>query len=448
MYVPRSFAVAVAAMGCLLAVGSPPADAATAVTLTPTADTYVASDTPGTSHGTGPLAWVDASPNRQALIQFDVSGLDGPFTNVMLRVHVADVTNAQSSRGGTFRLMSSSSWNEDTTWNTQPVIDGPTLGTLGAVSRNTWVQLDLTGKITGNGTYSIGVTTTSSDGAAYDTRESGAFAAQLVILPGQAAGEDPVLVGAGDIANSATNDTATGALLDSIPGTVFTAGDNAYNNGSPGDYASYYAPTWGRHLARTRPAPGNHDYNTAAAGGYFGYFDDRAGTPSQGYYSYTLGAWHVVSLDSEIDMSVGSPQETWLRSDLAANIAPCTLAYWHKPLFTSGSHAPALATRPLFQALYDSGAEVVVSGHNHQYERFAPMDPAGDLDTVTGIREFVAGMGGASHYGFGTPKPHSEVRDSTTYGVLKFTLHSASYDWQFVPVAGQSFTDSGTGICH
>ncbi len=440
-----------ASIAALVGTVTPPASAAT-ITAAPVADTYVASDAPGTNFGTRGNYWLDSSPNRRILMKFNVSGLTGPVTSAKLRMHVDNVTDAQSPGGGTYRLMSNTSWTETgATWNSQPAIDGVTLGSMGSVARNTWVELDVTGKITGNGTYSIGVTTTQSNGAAFDSRESGSLAPQLVFVTGTAPPSgDPVLVGAGDIANSSAGDSATAAVLDGIPGTVFTTGDNAYPNGTLADFNTYYEPTWGRHKARTRPSPGNHEYNTSGAAGYFGYFGELAGPANRGYYSYDLGDWHVVSLNSEISMVAGSAQETWLRSDLAASIRSCTLAYWHKPLFTSSeNHTGTLATRPLFQALYDFGAEVVVAGHNHNYERFAPMSPQGVLETTAGVRSFVAGMGGASHYGFtATPAPNSEVRNGTAFGVLKFTLHSGSYDWQFVPVAGQSFTDSGTNVCH
>jgi hypothetical protein len=264
------------------------------------------------------------------------------------------------------------------------------------------------------------------------------------------AGGDPVLVGAGDIASSGSGDTATAALIAALPdATVFTVGDNAYPDGSATAFSSYYDPTWGAFKARTRPAPGNHDYLTSGASAYFDYFGAQAGPAGRGYYSFDLGGWHIVSLDSEIPMAAGSAEETWLRADLAASSQPCTLAYWHRPLFTSGAeHTSATATRPLFQDLYDAGAEVVVNGHNHQYERFAPMTPDGILDGARGIREFVAGAGGASLYGFGTIQPNSEARNSDTYGVLALTLHSNGYDWSFIPQAGKTYTDAGSGTCH
>jgi DNA-directed RNA polymerase specialized sigma24 family protein len=263
---------------------------------------------------------------------------------------------------------------------------------------------------------------------------------------------DPVLVGAGDIAScSSSGDEATAKLLDGIPGTVFTVGDNAYPDGSAGDFADCYQPGWGRHRDRTRPAVGNHEYQTRAASGYFGYFAAAAGPPGRGYYSYNLAGWHVVVLNSTCSgagCQAGSAQERWLRADLAASGARCTLAYWHHPLFTSGrTHGPATWMRPLFRALYDFRAELVVTGHNHQYERFAPQDPDGRLDPGGGIREFVAGTGGASHYPFGRTQANSEVRNSDTYGVLQLTLHPDGYEWRFVPQDGQTFTDAGAGAC-
>ena len=257
-----------------------------------------------------------------------------------------------------------------------------------------------------------------------------------------------VLVGAGDIADCNTGGP-TAALLDNIAGTVFTAGDNAYTNGTASEFASCYDPSWGRHKARTRPSPGNHDYGTSGATGYYNYFGALAGPAGLGYYSYDLGAWHILSLNSNISMSAGSAQETWVRADLAASTKTCTLAYWHHPRFSSGSsHGSSTQSAGVFQALYDAGADVVVVGHDHEYERFALQSPSAAPDPVRGIREFVVGTGGAGLYSFATPLPNSEVRDNTSHGVIKFTLSDGSYTWQYIPVAGDSFTDSGSGTCH
>lgn len=458
-------ALALVAVTAVLTAGDPAAAATS--TFTPVADTYVQSTTASTNYGTSTQIVVDNSPVRRTFLRFTVTGVSGQVTSAKLRLRTISGNNG-SSTGGTFKAMTNTTWSETgTTWNNQPAIDGATLGSIGSVAKDTWYEVNVTSVVTGNGTFSFGATSSNSDGAYYDSRESGADAPQLVITTGTTPSPsattgapspspsattppgDPVLVGAGDIANSSSGDSATAALLDNIAGTVFTAGDNVYDNGTLAEFNSYYQPTWGRHLARTRPAPGNHDYNTSGATGYYSYFGSVAGPSGRGYYSYDLGNWHVVSLNSEVSTSVGSAQEQWLRADLAASAKPCTLAYWHKPLFTSGAnHAPETATRPLFQALYDFNADVVVTGHNHQYERFAPQNPTGGLDNTRGIRSFVAGMGGASHYSFGTIQANSEARNSDTYGVLKFTLHANSYDWQFVPEAGKTYSDSGTNSCH
>ena len=265
----------------------------------------------------------------------------------------------------------------------------------------------------------------------------------------------PVLVGAGDItACNRTQDEATAQLLDSIAGTVFTLGDNAYSDGTLTQFNDCYGPSWGRHKERTRPAPGNHDYHTAGAAGYFSYFgaavsplDTNCSSNCKGYYSYNLGDWHIIVLNSEISHSAGSAQEQWLRADLAANQSRCTLAYWHKPRFSSGRHGNSSGIQPFWQALYDYGADVVLNGHDHIYERFAPQNPTGQADPTRGIREFVVGTGGAGLYSFSTIRANSEVRNNTTWGVLKLTLHPTSYDWEFIPVAGQTFRDSGTSDC-
>jgi acid phosphatase type 7 len=265
---------------------------------------------------------------------------------------------------------------------------------------------------------------------------------------------EAVLVGAGDIADCAdlSGAEATAKLLDAIPGTVFTAGDNAYEGGTAEQFAKCYDPTWGRHKARTRPSVGNHEFHSGGATPYFDYFGVAAGDPAQGYYSYDLGGWHIVVLNSECaevgGCQQGSAEEKWLREDLKSHPARCTLAYWHKPLFSSGAkHGNDPEMRPFWQDLYESRVAVVINGHDHDYERFAPQNPDGKLDGARGIREFVAGTGGKNHRPFATPLPTSESRNADTFGVLKLTLRPNGYDWEFVPEAGKTFHDSGSGSC-
>jgi hypothetical protein len=274
------------------------------------------------------------------------------------------------------------------------------------------------------------------------TLDNRSAVAQIVVTP-------PVLAGAGDIARCTyDDDEATAKLLDAIAGVVFTAGDNVYGSGTADQFNDCYQPTWGRHRHRTRSSPGNHDYDTRGGAAYYHYFGAVAGDSGVGYFSYDLGGWHIISLNSNIAMTAASPQEQWLRADLAAHPAPCTLAYWHHPRFSSSEHGSSTAPQPLWQALYDANADVVVNGHDHTYERFAPQTPAGTLDTARGIREFVVGTGGGELYRFPSIRANSEVRNNTTHGVIKLTLRAGGYDWAFVPVAGGTFRDSGSGRCH
>jgi acid phosphatase type 7 len=265
---------------------------------------------------------------------------------------------------------------------------------------------------------------------------------------------EAVLVGAGDIADCAdlTGAEATAKLIEKIPGTIMAIGDEAYPDGTKENFVCY-DKTWGRFKDRTRPAVGNHEFHSLSAAYYFLYFGSVAGDPKDGFYSYDLGSWHVIVLNSECEevggCIPGSRQEKWLRSDLAAHPVACTLAYFHKPLFSSGAkHGNDPSVKPLFQALYEGNADVVVGGHDHDYERFAPQDPDGKADQKRGIREFVAGTGGKNHRPFGEPLPTSEVRNADSFGVLKLTLRADGYDWQFIPEAGKTFTDSGSGTCH
>ncbi len=258
-------------------------------------------------------------------------------------------------------------------------------------------------------------------------------------------------VGAGDIAicGATGNAEGTARLLDTIGGWVFTLGDNAYPNGSAENFRDCYEPTWGRHKDRTRPAPGNHEYNAPGAVPYFQYFGANAGPAGLGYYSYEVGAWHVISLNSEANIVQAGGMERWLRADLAEHPSKCTLAYWHHPLFTSGPNGENLYMRGIFRVLYEANADVVLSAHDHLYERFAPQDPEGRRDEVRGIREFVVGSGGVPSYTFMTRKPNSEqqVAGPGTTGVLRMTLAADSYRWEFI-TTGTGIRDSGSGVCH
>jgi hypothetical protein len=284
--------------------------------------------------------------------------------------------------------------------------------------------------------------------------------ALLATLP-RAAAADPVIAAAGDIAcgsgsgsgtkkschQMATSNLLTGAGL----AAVLPLGDLQYERGALDAFQKFYEPSWGRVKSLTRPVVGNHEYGTRGAAGYFGYFGAAAGPAGKGYYSYDIGSWHLIALNSNcgsVGCRPGSPQLTWLKSDLASHPDSCTLAYWHHPHFSSGPHGDGGSTDDFWTAVYDGGADVVLGAHDHDYERFAPQTPQAVADPAYGIREFVVGTGGRSHYTIGSVKPNSQVRNDDTFGVLMLTLHRASYSWRFVPEAGATFTDSGTGNCH
>jgi hypothetical protein len=271
---------------------------------------------------------------------------------------------------------------------------------------------------------------------------------------------DPVIAAAGDIAcppgarvTAGECHQATTALVLSRlrPTAVLPIGDAQYETGALDAFRAAYAPTWGRFNAIVRPVPGNHEYAGDKGAGYYAYFGARAGSSARGYYSYDLGRWHLIALNSNcsiVSCATGSAQVRWLRADLAAHRTRCTLAYWHHPRFSSGLHGNTQTVAPLWRALYDAGADLVLNGHDHDYERFAPQTPAGRADARRGIREFVVGTGGRSHYPIVVPRANSQRRNTATFGVLALTLHRDGYSWRFVPEAGGRFTDSGTGRCH
>jgi len=270
--------------------------------------------------------------------------------------------------------------------------------------------------------------------------------------------EAQVLLAAGDIAEcDHQGDEATANILARYPSaTIAALGDLAYQHGTPEEFSQCYGPSWGKFKGRTKPTTGNHDEATKNAQGYWDFFGSRGGPYDRYYYSYDLGAWHVVVLNSDCWRVGGcdpaDPQAEWLRRDLERHPALCTLAYWHRPPFSSGRYGAPKDTRrvrPLWRVLYGEGVDVLLTGHEHSYERFAPMNAEGQRNDARGVRLFVVGTGGGNLREFKyDPLPTTEVRQHDTWGVLKLDLKPTGYNWKFLPVAGGSFADSGSGACN
>lgn len=276
-------------------------------------------------------------------------------------------------------------------------------------------------------------------------------------VPTPVPGESPtVVLAVGDIAMASSNgDEATAALLDSLAGPILTLGDSVYDNGTAAEFQQVFDPSWGRHKSRIRPVPGNHEYNTPEATGYYGYFGAAAGDPARGFYAYDLGPhWRVLAINSELESrfaaaGIESRQLEWLENELKASTGKHVLALWHHPRYSSGLHGDSAFMEPMWDLLARYGAELVLAGHDHLYERFVPIDQDGKRNDARGLRSFVVGTGGARLYpitdGVG---PHSAAHDDKTWGVLALRLYSNRYAWEFVPVAGQSYQDRGESGCH
>jgi PKD repeat protein len=296
------------------------------------------------------------------------------------------------------------------------------------------------------GSYQVTLRVTDSRGAVSEPSTTSAVVTRRT---------STALTVAGNIASCGHDrDAATAALLDGIPGSIAALGDNAFPEGTARDYTQCYGPTWGRHLGRTYAVLGNHDYQTGSAAAAFDYFGDRAGPRALGYYSFELDDWHLIVLNDNapyVEFGAGSPQDQWLAADLAANPKPCVLAMWHQPRFTSSNEPGGLGRvtrQSLWQRLYDAGAEIVLNGQEHHYERMRPMTPDGTPDDARGIRQFNVGTGGES---VALPTvaihPQSEIL-AAEFGVLTLTLASGGYAWEFIPVPGSTFSDSGLATCH
>ncbi len=434
----------------------PPAEE---VVVVATRDTVVDNENPDTNFGTEPTLEIelDGADTRRALIGFDVADIPEGRSVASARLQLFQI---DASEEGALVSLVDGEWTEtDTTWSSAPPV-GASLTPLAGGVGGTVVEVDVTAAVTGNGPVSFYLSTESEDGLDFESRE-GASAPTLVVTLAAAgdgvSGQRTVLVGAGDIAScDSDGDETTAALLDQVVGeadeaVVFTAGDNAYEDGSAEIFANCYEPSWGRQKDITRPAVGSREYRTQGAAAYFEYFGEAAGNPGEGYYSYNFGGWHIVVVNSNCTeiggCEAGSPQEQWIRQDLEAQSAACTLAYWHQPLFSSRSGGTNPEMLPIVQALDDADADVIISGNDHFYERFLPQEPEGDEDE-DGIVQFTVGTGGRSLDEFLGPSPNSATRFNESFGVLALGLYAGGYDFEYLTPPGTPFSDSGSATCH
>ncbi len=465
------------------------------LTLLPIADAHVNAAYPTTNYGTAAELREDGSPVKRGYLRFNVTGLSGAVSKATLRLYA----NSSLSTGITAHRVADNTWGETTiNYSNAPAL-GTALATTGAISQGTWVSIDVTSYVTGNGAYSFGLTNGSATALSLASREA-TNKPQLVITTGSGtlptatkpaptatsvgptatkapptatkvpptvtpvpptatkvpatstpppSGSDPIVLATGDSRTGCNSGaTATANLLSQYPSsTLLLFNGDATDTGALSQFTDCFNTTFGKYKSQIRPVPGNHEYGTSGASGYFTYYGAQAKPQGQSYYSFNTGAWHIVALNTEIDVSATSAQLTWLKNDLAANRTQCTLAYWHEPRWSSGNHGNNTFVSALWQVLYDNNVDLIFNGHDHDYERFAPQNPAGAADNARGMRQFVIGTAGAPPYSFSSTQANSQVRMSGQYGAVQFTLHPSSYDWKWVGATG-SFTDTGSTACH
>jgi len=488
---PRRLSLIAAAAVSVLAAGGlafsgATAQAASTMSVGPTADSYVNSSAASANYGTSVELRVDGSPTVHSYLRFDLQAVGRGISKATLQIYA----NSSSSVGFDVHT-TGDAWTEAGLTSSNAPAIGAQVGTTGSFGAGAWTAVDVTSAVQTGSIVDFALIDRNSTAISLASRES-SNPPKLVLTPvGGATGTatptakpsstptssatsvptatptaqptatppssgDPVLIGAGDICVTSVikNAQATAALITARPNDiVFTLGDNSNETGTTAQYGNCYATTWGTFLNRTHATVGNHDYMTSGAAPYYSYFGAAAGPAGKGYYSYSLANnWHVIVLNAMCSSvggcGVGSPQETFLRNDLAANAGKHVIAMWHIPSFSSGgTHGNNSNYAAWWQDLYAAHADLVLDGHDHDYERFALQSPSAQADPA-GIREFVVGTGGAGQRPMGTIRANSQVRNTGTFGVLELTLGAHSYSWQFVPVAGQTFTDSGTQVTH
>jgi len=438
-----------------------PPRASEVVRLVPRQDAEVIEARPDLNRGESTILRAKASPKRLSFIKFRVPDGTDPITDARLRFSVRSRVDTRVAVHRAARK-----WFESTvTYNTAPRVMGQFVTIDVPAGKRRWVTVDVSRYVDGPGTYSFAIVGLSPGTAIVASSESDR-SPQLVLTAEPP--KDVVMVAAGDIACWPTDPAFNGGqgtatscrqshtsdlILAVDPDVVAALGDLQYKRATLADFALSYDPSWGRVFDRTHPTPGNHEYYTPHAAGYFDYWGPRAGNPTKGYYSYNVGAWHAVVLNTncetpDVDCTAGGAQAAWLRADLAASAAECTIAYGHHPRFSSGYHGNENGLHDLYTILYQNGVDIYLAGHEHSYERTAPLKPNATV-AADGIRSFIVGTGGKElRRDTVNPRSYTEAWDDHTYGVLRLDLLPDSYEWEFINDGSGTFTDVGTGSCH
>ena len=467
----------VVAFGCITAALIPSVPAAAAdqsVTYAATDDATISQAQPGVNFGhDGQLVNNNTAGNvHKSFLKFNVTGLPTGATVTNATMSLQALAASSATAGA--KSSPNNNWSESTiTWSNAPAHNSAILSSgVPALIQAGPITFNVTPFVLGNGTWTIVITQSQATQTLWSSKEGTVPPSLKISYSGGTATPsatpsstpilttDPVIAAAGDIAcptGSVTSATTcrqnqTSDLLSNAT-AVLALGDLQYNSGSYSDFLASYDPSWGRFKAKSYPVLGNHEYGSTNAAGYFQYWGSQAGAAGKGWYSYDLGAWHIIAINSNqcalSGCNAGSEQELWVKADLAAHPAACTLAYWHQPRWASGSTMSDNAyMSTLYTDLYDANADLVLAGHNHAYERFQPMNPAGNVDTGRGLEEIIVGTGGRDHSGGTTLRSNSVLRNNNTFGVLNVTLHANSYDYKFQPEAGASFSDIGSRSCH
>jgi hypothetical protein len=414
--------------------------------VTPVADARTKADEPSKWLGDDDMLRIDGDPEKRAYLRFELPDIDGEITRLTLQLFA--ITDVEQ---GFDVYQVGSDWTEGTlTFENAPAL-GERLAIAPTAAADSWLEIDLTA-LAGERVINIGLATENESSMGFVSREGGAFAPQLFVEATVATNE-VVLLAVGDIATCKRDgDERTSALVGKNAGMVALLGDIVYEKATFDEFAECYHPSWGQHTSRTIPAVGNHEYETRNAVPYYDYFGARAGEPDKGYFSLNYGDWHIVVLNTNCSRvggcDVDSPQYKWLEADLAAHPTNCTIGIWHHPRYSSGTHGSFESTDDFWDLLYENGAEMVLVGHDHIYERFDLLDDTDNVDEEYGIQQFVVGLGGKSRRPIEDIQANSLLRYRETYGVLKLTLRPDEYDWEFLSVEADLVVDAGTLPCH